>query len=93
MNVSRWVLAWSALWVVLLAAGVWFLAPVFTYACDDCIGGGPTPSGYYFGEGGFVTEWGTVVFWSVLVASFVTGLLWVGSRALRRRANSSGLLS
>ena len=83
-------LSFVAVWVVLVAAGLWFFRGVFVYACDDCIGGGPGPGGlgYYYGEGGFKVPWGDVVAWSVLTASFVTGLLVVVSRALRRRPGS-----
>jgi hypothetical protein len=84
MRELPWRLAFAGLWIVLVAVGLWFLAPVFTYACDDCIGSRPG----YFGEGGFKVDWQTVVTLSVLVASFVTGLVVVVSRALRRRPGS-----
>ena len=51
--------------------------------------GRPTPSGYYFGEGGFKVDWQTVVTLSVLNATVVTALLAVGSQAFRRRRSSA----
>jgi hypothetical protein len=79
-----WRLAFAALWIVLVVVGLWFLRPVFGYACDDCFGSRPG----YFGEGGFKVDWGAVVLVSVLNATLVTGLLMVGSRGLWRKRDS-----
>ena len=69
-----WRFVFVGLWIALVVAGVSLMRPVFGYACDDCIGGGPGPGGlgYDYGEGGFKVDWPTVMILSVLNASVVT---------------------
>jgi len=79
-----WRLALVAVWIGVFAVGAQLLTPVFGRMCEDCIGSRP---GYY-GEGGYVVDWESVVVASGLNATLVTGLLVFGSRAFRRRSGS-----